>query len=101
MFVWWIARPVSARRVHLDHHNFLGGKAGRHYVHDLPRSISAAPELLTTSAAGSGAILVEWMPAPDKRKLAIGLCLDSEVGRLSSGRSHKAVHQIHCYAHRC
>src|SRR5580658_1594662 len=37
-----ITRPVSARRVDLDHHKFVGRKSRHHYIDNLARDISTA-----------------------------------------------------------
>src|SRR5260370_26487270 len=39
-----ITGPVTTRRVHLDHHEFVRGEVGTNDVHDLARGISSAAQ---------------------------------------------------------
>ena len=48
MFVWRIARPISARRIHLTDHQSIRRKLGRQDVDDLPSRVPATPNLEPT-----------------------------------------------------
>src|SRR5207247_2105603 len=44
VFVRWITRPVSARRIDLADEEPIGGKCRRHDVDDLPGRVATAPD---------------------------------------------------------